>query len=306
MENQYKILRYSSIYNKKLKLLYTASYGRKRSLKYFRYRLNENPFGKAIAYVMKYNGILVGFYAITPIKLNIDQKSTLGGYSFLSMTHPDHSKKGIFQKLAKKTFEEAKKQKYNFILGFANKTSFPIFTKKLNFKHISPLNHLEIKIDSNPSFSLQMSKTNRHPDKLWNNYNSKNELISIEKNNNYIQWRFKNPLYQYYILSSKNEYFVYKKFDNTLHILDFFGTESEQFYENLLDVANVLLKKLDCEKITLWIPKNHNLLKSSKIIKKKKLHTDSFLIIKILNKKLSSNVSKIDNWYYSMSDSDVF
>ena len=306
MGNQYKISRYSSIHNKKLKLLYTASYGRKRSLKYFRYRLNENPFGKAIAYVMKYNGILVGFYAITPIKLNIDQKSTLGGYSFLSMTHPDHSKKGIFQKLAKKTFEEAKKQKYNFILGFANKTSFPIFTKKLNFKHIFPLNHLEIKIDPNPSFSLQMSKTNRHPDKLWNNYDSKNELIFIEKNNNYIQWRFKNPLYQYYILSSKNEYFVYKKFDNTLHILDFFGTESEQFYENLLDVANVLLKKLDCEKITLWIPKNHNLLKSSKIIKKKKLHTDSFLIIKILNKKLSSNVSKIDNWYYSMSDSDVF
>ncbi len=306
MENQYKISRYSSIHNKKLKLLYTASYGRKRSLKYFRYRLDENPFGKAIAYVMKYNGILVGFYAITPIKLNIDQKSTLGGYSFLSMTHPDHSKKGIFQKLAKKTFDEAKKQKYNFILGFANKTSFPIFTKKLNFKHIFPLNHLEIKIDPNPSFSLQMSKTNRHPDKLWNNYNSKNELIFIEKNNNYIQWRFKNPLYQYYIFSSKNEYFVYKKFDNTLHILDFFGTESEQFYENLLDVANVLSKKLDCEKITLWIPKNHNLLKSSKIIKKKKLHTDSFLIIKILNKKLSSNVSKIDNWYYSMSDSDIF
>ena len=306
MENEYKISRYSSIDIKKLKLLYTASYGRKRSLKYFRYRLDENPFGKAIAYVMKYNDILVGFYAITPIKLNIDQKSTLGGYSFLSMTHPDHSKKGIFQKLAKKTFEEAKKQKYNFILGFANKTSFPIFTKKLNFKHIFPLNHLEIKIDPNPSFSLKMSKINRHPDKLWNNYNSKNELIFIEKNNNYIQWRFINPLYQYYIFSSKNEYFVYKKFDNTLHILDFFGTESEQFYENLLDVANVLLKKLDCEKITLWIPKNHNLLKSSKIIKKKKLHTDSFFIIKILNKKLSSNVSKIDNWYYSMSDSDVF
>jgi hypothetical protein len=306
MENEYKISRYSSIDIKKLKLLYTASYGRKRSLKYFRYRLDENPFGKAIAYVMKYNDILVGFYAITPIKLNIDQKSTLGGYSFLSMTHPDHSKKGIFQKLAKKTFEEAKKQKYNFILGFANKTSFPIFTKKLNFKHVFPLNHLEIKIDPNPSFSLKMSKTNRYPDKLWNNYNSKNELISIEKNNNYLYWRFINPLYQYYIFSSKNEYFVYKKFDNTLHILDFFGTESEQFYENLLDVANVLLKKLDCEKITLWIPKNHNLLKSSKIIKKKKLHTDSFFIIKILNKKISSNVSKIDNWYYSMSDSDVF
>jgi len=306
MENQYKILRYSSIYNKKLKLLYTASYGRKRSLKYFRYRLNENPFGKAIAYVMKYNDILVGFYAITPIKLNIDQKSILGGYSFLSMTHPDHSKKGIFQKLAKKTFQEAKKQKYNFILGFANKTSFHIFTKKLSFKQIFPLNHLEIKIDPNPSFSIQISNTNRHPDKLWDNYNSKNELISIEKNHNYIQWRFKNPLYKYYIFSSKNEYFVYKKFDNTLHILDFFGIESEQFYKNLLDIANVLSKKLGCEKITLWIPKNHNLLKSPKIIKTKKLHTYSFLIIKILNKKLSSNMCKINNWYYSMSDSDVF
>ena len=306
MENQYEILRYSSIHIKKLKLLYAASYGRKRSLKYFRYRLHENPFGKAIAYVMKYNGTLVGFYAITPIRLNIDQKSTLGGYSFLSMTHPDHLKKGIFQKLAKKTFEEAKKQKYNFIFGFANKTSFPIFTKKLGFKQIFPLNHLEIKIDTDPSFSLQMSKSNRHPDKLWTDYNPKNELIFIEKNNDYIKWRFKNPLYQYYIFSSKNEYFVYKKFGITLHILDFFGTESEQFYENLLDVANVLSKKLGCEKITLWIPKNHNLLKSPKIIKKKKLHTDSFLIIKILNKKLSSNMNKIDNWYYSMSDADVF
>lgn len=306
MHDNYKILQYRPQHNNQLRKLYIASYGRKRSIKYFRYRLNENPFGKPIAYVMTYNDVLVGFYAITPIRLNVNKKSILGGYSFLTMTHPKHIKKGIFQKLAKKTFEKAKQKKYNFIMGFANPTSFPIFTKKLGFIHLTPINHIEIKFNSK---SLSMlpddSKTPLNPNLLWKKYTSKDNLIFLDRSNGYLKWRYKNPEYDYYVISSQNGYFVYKKFEHTLHILDFFGMDNEQFYQNLFDNTKKLSKKLDCKKITLWISKKHKLMQSPELLIKKN-KTNSFFIIKILNQKLHRKLSSIDNWYYTMSDADIF
>jgi hypothetical protein len=307
MKSEYTIIRYSNKYQKALSTLYFESYGRKKPLSYFDYRLNS--FGSSIAFLMKFGNKLVGFYAVVPIKLKIKNEFLFGGSSFLTMTHPDHSGKGVFLKLALKTFQEAKKKNYKFILGFANSNSYPIFIKKLGFKELFPINNLKIKNFNN--FNEIVYKKSRIPKNiinLWNEYDAQqNFSVKLERNYEYLHKKFvQHPVYNYFIFHEKNKFlFIFKKYKNMLHIIDFFGIENNEFYLTLFGVAKNLAKINKCDTINLWIPKKHNILGLLKN-NTKSLSTDSFFIIKCLDPKFDPLISEINNWYYTMTDADIF
>lgn len=307
MKTEYTVIRYSDKYRKVLSTLYFESYGRKKPLSYFDYRLNS--FGPPIAFLMKFRNKLVGFYAVVPIKIKIKNDIILGGSSFLTMTHPDHSGKGIFLKLALKTFQEAKKKNYKFILGFANSNSYPIFIKKLGFTELSPINNLKIKnFNDFDEISYKKSRIPKNIIQLWNEYDAhQNFTVKLERNYEYLHKKFiQHPVYDYFIFYEKNKFlFIFKKYENILHIIDFFGIENNKFYLTLFGVAKNLAKKNKCNTINLWVPKKHNILRLLKN-NTKSISTNSFFIIKSLDPKLDPLISKIDNWYYTMTDADIF
>jgi len=137
--SKYTIVKFHVKYLNEIQKLYKISYERTKPLKYFRHRLLKSPWGKPITYIMKFENKIVGFYSIHPIKITINNKLTLAGYSFLTMTHPNHSGKGIFTSLAKKTYKESKKKGYQFIFGFANENSFPGDFNNLCLKYFNGL-----------------------------------------------------------------------------------------------------------------------------------------------------------------------
>jgi len=310
--NNYKIIKYKNKHLQEVVKLYSKSYGKTKPLKYFKYRLSKSLFGKPIIFLMHYHKQIVGFYAIQPIKLKINNQNILAGYSYLTMTHPDHGDKRIFTKLAIRTYAEAKKKNYKFIFTFANANSFPGFIKKLDFKELKRINFIKIKKIKYDIISHPQIRENYFPfklDKLWQNYESKNKFkIRIERNDSYLKWRYlKHPLFHYITVYKPNEYFfIFKKYKKTLHIIDFFGKENDTFYINLLSTAKNLTKKFSCRDITFWISQRH---KINRILKKpfiEKLESQSFFLVKILDKRFTKSIFDIKNWYYTMGDSDVF
>ena len=158
---------------------------------------------------MKFENKIVGFYSIHPIKISIKEKQLIGGYSFLTMTHPDHKKRGIFTNLALKTYDEAKKRDYQFIIGFANNNSFPGFVKRLGFKELAQINLIRIK--SKNASEVCKIKFNKYPKQipgLWKNFELKdNYPIKVERTMKYMNWRFvNNPIFKYYTCYKKNNY----------------------------------------------------------------------------------------------------
>jgi len=214
--NEYKIIKFRKEHLDKVFKLYKFAYDRKKSKAYFTKRLLDTTFGKPIIFLMKYKKEIVGFYAIQPTKLLIDQKKTLGGYSYLTMTHPQHQGNKIFLKLARHTYREAKSKKYNFIIGFANSNSLPGFVKHLGFEELKPINFLKINYKKRTKYLKNKISVNKYPkkiEKLWNEYKSKNKFrIKIERTDKFIDWRYKRkPLGGYYTAYKKNEYFVILK-----------------------------------------------------------------------------------------------
>ena len=309
--DDYSIIKFRPKHLPSIIKLYQESYGRSKPKKYFEHRLLSSPFGKPIIFLMKFHNQIVGFYAIHPIKLTIKNRKILGGYSFLTMTHPKHVGKGIFTTLASRTYQEAVKRKYNFVYGFANPNSYPGFIKKLGFTELGPINYLKIKKLSLKSMKIGKVQNHRFPrnaSQIWLDYEDKDAfLVRVERNEKFLIWRYKkNPIFRYLTCYSPGKYFfIFKKYDKTLHIIDFFGV-GDNFYRVLLQISFKQAKKMSCDDVTLWIPKRHPISNILKNVSIEKMNPKSFLILKVFNKKLVTTLQNFGNWYYTMGDADIF
>jgi len=306
----YQVIEYNEKYFNDVVKLFIDSYRKNKSLRYFKYNIQNTPYGKPIRFLMKYKDEIVGSHSIRPVMLKINKNEVIGGLTYFTMTHPNHRGKGIFLILASMTHKEAKKRNYNFIMGFSNQNSIHGYKKGLHHKELKPINYVQLKKNH---FNVKIPK-------IRNNWFPKNleELFlnSIEKNdfsiqglrdNKFFNWRYKkNPEFQYLTCYEPDKFFfIFKKYNNALHIIDFIVTDKE-FLKTLVATSFVIAKKFSCNEISLWIAKRHPLFT---IIEKNSyfnLKQQQFLHVLGLNKKYQNQLLELNNWHYTMGDSDVF
>ena len=105
----------------------------------FRQRYLNNPMGKVISFNAFYRGEIVAHYACIPYKMKIDDQIVPGLLDIATVTHPDHRGKGLFKTLAQTTFQYAKENGFEFVLGVANANSFPGYMKHFPFTFVGQL-----------------------------------------------------------------------------------------------------------------------------------------------------------------------
>lgn len=124
----------------------------------FRQWYLNNPMGKVISFNAFYGEELVAHYACIPYKMEIAGRVVTGLYDTATVTHPDHRGKGLFKKLAKTTYDYAKEQGYEFVLGVANANSFPGYMKYFPFTFVG---QLEVKMGFGTKIICEGEKTFR-------------------------------------------------------------------------------------------------------------------------------------------------
>lgn len=98
--------------------------------------LSENYLG-FIAYDK--NNQPSAFYGVYPCLLIYRKKKFLAAQSGDTMTHSDHSGKGLFTKLALETYQYCRENGFHCIFGFPNENSFPGFIKRLGWSHFDDM-----------------------------------------------------------------------------------------------------------------------------------------------------------------------
>lgn len=129
----------------------------------FRKRYLENPLGKVISFNAFYGEELVAHYACIPYAMNIGGRKSIGLFDMATVTHPAHRGKGLFKKLAKTTYDYAKEQGYEFVLGVANANSFPGYMKYFPMTFVGQLEvrmgvGLNILPDASKEYSVYYDK----------------------------------------------------------------------------------------------------------------------------------------------------
>jgi GNAT superfamily N-acetyltransferase len=99
-----------------------------------------NPDGPAIGCnAVDREGRVVGHYAVQPMRAVIDGREERGALSLNTAVHPDFRGRGLFQKLAKATYQRAADEGSTFIVGVANAMSAPLFWKVFKFQAVGPM-----------------------------------------------------------------------------------------------------------------------------------------------------------------------
>lgn len=109
------------------------------SLEYLKWLYHENYFGKAVGYDAYYESKLIGHYVAVPVEYIFKGQVLKGLLSLNTATNKNHQGKGLFTKLATKTYDLAQELGYDFVIGVANQNSTHGFIKKLGFKLVGPL-----------------------------------------------------------------------------------------------------------------------------------------------------------------------
>ncbi len=159
----------------------------------FKYWYLDNPNGKVISYNAVYGDVIAAHYAIIPMKMEIEGRVAKGALSMATVTHPQHQGKGLFKKLAQITYENAKKEGCEFVVGVANANSFPGFIKHLGFYEVSQLDVLlGIKDKIEPSSKKQFSVYGNMESVSWR-INKPGEYLCRGKNifGYYPLWKWK-------------------------------------------------------------------------------------------------------------------
>jgi GNAT superfamily N-acetyltransferase len=142
----------------------------------WQYKLN--PVGPVVGFDAWAGDVLAAHYVTIPVEFAIAGRAVKGLLSLNTATRPEHQGKGLFTSLATKTYELARLQGYEFVIGVANQNSTPGFLKKLGFYLIGPL---DVKIGLGRVGSRTGSAYALNP--VWNDER--------------LQWRFNNPSRRY-------------------------------------------------------------------------------------------------------------
>ncbi|MBK8499336.1 MAG: GNAT family N-acetyltransferase [Flavobacteriales bacterium] len=106
------------------------------SLDRVRSKFNTAAFGAAnigyIAYAI--DGEPAAYYGVFPVRVRLAGGDHLAAQSGDTMTDPAHQKKGLFIRLAMRTYELAQANGVRFIFGFPNENSRPGFERRLTWR----------------------------------------------------------------------------------------------------------------------------------------------------------------------------
>lgn len=142
----------------------------------FRHWYVENPCGRAISFNAFDGDKMVAHYVCIAKQMLIDGRVANGILSMATVTHPDYRGRGLFKTLAKMTYDCARDNGYEFVIGVANANSYPGFMKYFPFQSVG---QLEFKV----GYGSRIKPDN---DKLFSGYWTK-ESLKWRCRKNYMQ-----------------------------------------------------------------------------------------------------------------------
>lgn len=302
--------------------LFKASFNKDLSLDFWNWRFRDNPVRKFMIKLMWDNDVLAGHYAVCPTQMMIEGNSVLTSLSMTTMTHPNYAGRGIFSKLAEELYHDIHNEfGVAAVWGFPNTNSHYGFIKNLAWRDLAVIPTLSMKTSRfKGGGKMSISHINDFDEKHVNGFREVTSGFSVKTDRSlaYLKWRFiQNPVNVYDVFeledAGSSYYAVTKKFKSF--------SESGSYEVDILEtsfpaesgavgslVATILdhYRSFNISKINLWLPltdPRHIHFEKNGFSYEPPL---TYLGIRAFDAALKPKVDDFRNWFFAMSDSDVF
>jgi len=117
--------------------LFEAAFDARLAPDHFTWKYYENPAGEAVGFVADAGDRLAAFYGVIPEWWSVGGADVVVFQSMDTMTHPEFQRRGLFVRLAERTYEEVRDRTGRCdLVGIPGPTSLPGFTGKLGWGEI--------------------------------------------------------------------------------------------------------------------------------------------------------------------------
>jgi len=294
---------------KEIEVLFKTAFNRQLNTdywgsNYWEWRFKNNPsYDKKYICYAKENGLLVSYYAVSPVSFTVDGIDKDVALSMMTMTHPDFRRRGIFRQLAKRVYQNLKEDGFYGIYGFANTTSHYTFRKHLNWQHLNSMINLKYSLGDKKEENTYRHNLINCKDLDLIERTFKSDKITVKKSAQFLKWRLiDNPVNDYFLFKCQNGTLIIYKFYNEkeLDVVDYVGA-ADHFFADFKEFTD----EVGCfYAINIWMNIHSNQYLE---LEKLRYHPDrfnSYLCFLPLNSDAAALEYK--NWRIGMIDSDVF
>ena len=327
--------------------------GTERDITNLQWLHQQNIANTNTIYYAMHNEEIAAIYTALPVIFKINDVLLPALQSIDTMTDLDHRGKGLFPKLAAKLYSDAAENNFSLVYGFPNENSAPGFFKKLQWisfgeapfllKPINPFYFIKKfinrkkKLEDFSSFNhiynapklkeintsvviKAIANFDESYDQIWKKV-SKNIKVCINRNAEYMNWRYVNkPAEHYYRygifiegqLKAVVVYAIKGKHGGRIgYIMDLiFEPNNGSAGKQLLKFTSQQFRLQQTDTVLTWsLPGSFNYAcfkKSGYYSLPLKLRPQHlFLGVRAFNVAYSDLILDIKNWYISYSDSDT-
>ena len=283
--------------------LYVSVHENKLSKEYFIKKISTSFTGhNVIGYLAfeKSSNKAVAFYGVYPVLVNYQNKIILAAQSADTLTHFEHRRKGLFEKLFELTKDKCLTLKVYFLFGFPNSKSAPGF-EKFGWQFLPSKTTFFLHRKRNLMFKIQ--------NKLLPNYykwylkkreislTKFNSLSSVIRDFEYISYKSKLSNINFYKLKTC---VIWAKTEiNTLKIGDVIINENENIENIVLEITS-LLKKLNLINLYFSVCHSHILVNEFSKLKGINVNKSPFIMLDL------NNDLGLESFSYTTVDEDTF
>lgn len=303
--------------------LYKQVNNREMTSTHLAWKYFSSPFGKSVIKLMFDGDILIGFYAASPVTVQVEGDPVKAALSVNTMTHPDYRGKGIFPYLGKKTYQACEQKGIKFVYGFPNNNIYKSRIRNLEWIGFGKMSILERNSESSAAVAgatdiHEIDKFDSRINLLWEKTKAGNNVI-VPRNQEFLNWKFvQRPTVEYFKYIHTDEannvagYLVLKTYtggnEDTGHIVDILCINNEDVVTSLVRFSCNYFFQRGIKRLSCWVPEDS--LYSQVLVGEgfTRQETETYFGVKPLDKEDVSvrNVEQFRNWHLTMADSDVF
>jgi GNAT superfamily N-acetyltransferase len=296
--------------------LFVKSFGKPLTQEYWKWRFADHPEKKMMIMLMWDGEILAGHYAVSPVRMIVDQTEILTALSMTTMTHPDYAGRGIFTQLAESLYEQQRLENdLVAVWGFPNNNSHYGFVKNVQWQNLVqiPTFSVDANIIREAKTDITTARTFSEQHTVKSDYAS----VRMKRDVEYLNWRYhKNPSHRYIIFEKKREgetfYAVTKQFPSfeiagkiEVDILEWETPSDQKMQEEFLYAIKTYYSDHDLFRINMWMPLDDPRHIQLEKVGFRNLAPITYSGVRLLNGEFVSMLNA-NAWHYSLGYSDIY
>jgi GNAT superfamily N-acetyltransferase len=295
---------------------------RHRTVTWWRWAYEENPYGRIDASLAFVGSTLVGQTAAVPLPYVHDGRLLRVARLQDGLVHPGFRGQGVFTRTFRGLTERIRDAGIDFVVGFPNDNSYPAFAGRHGYTHLTdiamyhlPASRLpdvvpldsRLEIDSKPRFTSK--------DSILAEAVLREHRIHAHRTSEYLSWRYHpNSGYRYGVLrayagSAQVGLVVFKLYEpaRSIDLLELvFSSSHLGLLPGSLSAILRHLREKRPQGFNAWSMEHyhsHNGLLEAGF---EPTRSVTHVIVSILSQRCSSACDRSNAYYFSMGDSDVF